>query len=461
MLDPDGKPLAGATVYAAWAMTLQLEPIDTRIVDQIVAKTQSDAEGNFKLSFSWHAPGPNRATFGWHVVAFAAGFAPAWQRDIYAVKNEQANSPTTLTLSKSQAIDGRFVDLEGGPLGGVYVRFYGLHGYESEQAVANWITDTKRKSPPQNPGDYFYPGTDQPNSPYPGEFPSPWDEFLAHGSLALPADAVTDRDGRVHFDGVAANQLAILEIVGPSIATSLVQVVVRDMEPVSANPVFLPGPSTGVYYGGRFQFVAGPTQPIVGTVTDAETGQPLANLDVYVSHFAEGLGSARDFLATRTDEHGRFELLGAPRGGGQGIGVEPTLERPYFPTEKRLKKAAGFDPITCDVALRRGRWIVGKVIDRETSSPPITNLGTVVEYLPLRSNEHAKDYPNYDPNITGSIPRGRYHASADGSFRVLAIPGAGISRPLCEKTIQSADRKSTCPLAQTKCRSSSSSQTVF
>ena len=46
--------------------------------------------------------------------------------------------------------------------------------------------------------------------------------------------------------------------------------------------------------------------------------------------------------------------------------------------------------------------------------------------MPLRDNQHAKNYANYDPNITGHTPSERYHTSADGSYRVLAIPGPGI-----------------------------------
>ena len=424
VLDPDGKPVAGATVYAAWAMTRQLEPRNTRTFDEIVAKTQSDAEGNFKMSFSQDSPGPNRVTFGWHVAAFAAGFGPAWQRDIYAFKNEQANSPTTLTLVKNQPINGRFVDLEGTALKGIHVRVYALKRPERQNSIAEWITDAKKKSPPANPEDYFYPGMDARNSPYPGPFPTKWDDgFLTHGALAFPTDAVTDQDGRVHFDGLGADQLAILEIDGPLIAKCLVQVVARPMEPLPANPFESIGVVSGAYYGAQFQFVAGPSQPIVGTVTDVETGQPLADLDVHVQQFAGNLVDQGDFLATRTDDHGRYKLLGAPRGGGHRIEVDPTLERPYFPTQKRLEQASGFDPITCDFAMRRGRWITGKVTGRETRVPI---KGAEVEYLPLRDNPHAKDYPNYDPIIVGHVPAGRYHTSEDGSFRVLAIPGRGI-----------------------------------
>ena len=433
VLDPDGKPVAGATVYAAWGLTGR-SPFFARIEDKIVARTQSDAQGNYELSFLSDHPDPTRMSTGWKVVACGAGFGPAWQRDVDAFKNSQANAPTTFTLPKDQTVDGRFVDLEGNPLAGIHVRVYALKRPENGRSVAEWIADAKKKSPPQNPGDYFYPGMDAGTSPFPAPFPAKWDDgVLANGSLALPSDAVTDREGRVHFDGLGTDQLVIFDIEGPSIAKSLVQVVARDMQPISAQPSERIGLMAGTYYGREFQFVAGPTQPIVGKVTDAETGDPLANVDVAIDRIAGNLGVQTDLLIARTDDQGCYQIVGAPRGGGHYVKLEPTLDQPYFPTGKELKPASGFDPITCDFSLRRGRWITGKITDHDLKAPI---AGAGVEYLPLRDNEHAKHYSNYDPNITGHTPSDRYHTAEDGSFRVLAIPGRGILAGIAERDVE-------------------------
>ena len=121
---------------------------------------------------------------------------------------------------------------------------------------------------------------------------------------------------------------------------------------------------------------------------------------------------------------GKYELIGAPQGGGHRIDFEPAVDQPYFPTPKTLPLAPGsFDPIVCDMALKRGQWIVGKVSDAASHEPVVD---ATVHYLPLRSNEQVPKYANYDPRITGSAPRDRYRTSKDGTFRVLAIPGAGI-----------------------------------
>ena len=328
---------------------------------------------------------------------------------------------------KDSPIRGRLVDLEGKPLAGVQVRVNSLRPAESEQAIADWIQDAKEKSPPGNINQYFSSSANQMTrrgSPFPGEFPGVWnDGRLEHRSPALPADVVTDSEGHFEFKQLGENRLAILEIEGPAIAKSMVHVVNRAIETVSAKPLETNGVRTGVYYGRDFQFVAEPAQAIVGTVTDTETGKPIANLEVHIEQFADSLMAQRDFLATRTDEQGHYRLEVAPHGGCHRIEVVPAVDQPYFPTHKKLAAVTGFDPITCDFALPKGQWIVGKITDSESGEP----VGEAdVEYLPLRTNEEAKNYPNYDPVITGSAPSNRFRTTANGSFRVLAIPGAGI-----------------------------------
>ena len=435
VLDPDRRPVSGATVYAARA-THGTEPSFRRIEDKNIAQTKTDSRGNYELTFLESHPDRNRINRGWYIAAFAPGFGPSWCRGSVVVENERTDGPTNFDLTSDKSVRGRFVDLEGNPLAGVHVRVYGLRKPENARSIDDWLEDSKKKHAPANLADYFHyyvsahgfyqsGYSKDSSSPYPGPFPLDGnDGMLSRGSLALPADAMTDQDGRVEFTGLGADRLLILEIQGPTISTALVQVVTRSMSSLSAQPSASIGDLTGTYYGGDFQFVAGPAQAIVGKVNDAETGEPLRNLDVFVAHVAgAGQLSQRDFLTTRTDDKGRYRLDGAARGGGHAVMVSPTIDEPYFPIERVLDRVAGFGPITCDFALRRGRWITGKVTNRETKAPI---KGAVVEYLPLRDNEHAKDYPNYDPNIAGQVPAGRYDTSADGTFRVLAIPGRGI-----------------------------------
>ena len=396
---------------------------------RIIAEGKSDEQGNYELTFSTAHPDTGRLALGWHVAAFTPGLAPSWATDQLVYENVKAERPTDLTLGAEQTVRGRVVDLEGKPVQGVRVRVHNLRRPESERALLDWLKDAKEKSPPANIQDYYKndgfinSGSSQVKSPYAGAYPAVWrDRYLAYGSPVLPADVSTDEKGQFQLTGLGADQMAILELECPQIAKSFAHVVVRNMTPISAKPFETTGVRTGTYFGQEFQFVAEPTQPISGTVTDAETGKPLPNLEVRVDQFAGSRFSQQDFLTMRTDQDGHYTLIGAPTGGGHRIEVNPSPDEPYFPTTKNLGMVSGIEPFTLDVALPRGQWIVGKVTDQQTGEPiKYAN----VEYLPLRDNEFAKDYPNYRPEIS-SVPSQRYHTSDDGSFRVLAIPGPGI-----------------------------------
>jgi beta-lactamase regulating signal transducer with metallopeptidase domain/protocatechuate 3,4-dioxygenase beta subunit/5-hydroxyisourate hydrolase-like protein (transthyretin family) len=428
VVDQDSKPVAGATVIADWVFTgdershPRSQPSEL-IEHVVVAQTQSGQDGTFELAFSKKSPHKNRISESWHIAAFADGFAPAWKRDVQLVDD----SSPELRLIRAEPVQGRIVDLEGKPISGVRVKVHELRPAKSEQALQDWIAKAKELSPAKSVNDYLsiMSSTTDSDGSYPAAFPALWnDGRLANGSPALPVDAQTDADGRFQFDSLGDNRLATIEIESPVLAKCYLPVITRQLDTLSARPPGFVGIRNGTYYGRKFEFVAEPTQPIEGTVTDADTGQPLADFQVRLGQFAENLYSQEDFLATRTDEQGKYRLVGAPQGGGHRIDVEPTPDQPYFVTQKKLESTtSSFEPIRCDFALKRGKWIEGKVAEDDTGKPIVD---ATVDFLPLRSNEFAKAYSNYRPEITGSAPSDRYRTDKDGRFRVLAIPGPGI-----------------------------------
>lgn len=414
VVDAQGNAVKGANVLAAWGLVRGYAPAE-RFEHDIIAQANTNDAGEFELSVSTKQP-ENRRHYGWHVVAFAPGAAPAWIRDVDVLKNPAL----TMQLAEDAPLRGRIVDLEGRPLAGVNVRVHELYPTVDEPKVQAWLAEATEKTPPQKLGDYLFASTDK----YPSKFPTKIIGRLSHGSPALPADVQTDSDGRFELNGLGANRLAIIEVKSLRVAKSNLHVVNREMAPVSAKPLGLIGVQSGTYYGRNFEFVAEPTQPIEGTVTDADTAKPIAGIVVRAARFANTQMNQRDFLTTPTDEQGRYRLVGAPQGGGHHLEVVPELDQPYFVTEKELEPtAASFDPIACDFALKRGQWITGKITD-ETTGTPIVDA--IVNYLPLRTNEHARDYANYRPETNGSVPDQRFRSSADGSFRVLAISGDGV-----------------------------------
>ena len=127
------------------------------------------------------------------------------------------------------------------------------------------------------------------------------DGGMGHGSAALlPADTQTDEDGRFQFGNLGENRLAVVEFKGPTIAKSDLHVLTRDVEKFNATPTSYTGVHAATYYGREFEFVAEPTQPIEGTVKDADTGEPLTNVLVGLNQFADNLFSQEDFLSAYT-----------------------------------------------------------------------------------------------------------------------------------------------------------------
>ena len=53
-------------------------------------------------------------------------------------------------------------------------------------------------------------------------------------------------------------------------------------------------------------------------------------------------------------------------------------------------------------------------------------MPAAVDYFPFLSNPHAKDYRNFDPNVTSIEFKSRYRTDRDGRFRLVGLPGGGV-----------------------------------
>jgi hypothetical protein len=75
--------------------------------------------------------------------------------------------------------------------------------------------------------------------------------------------------------------------------------------------------------------------------------------------------------------------------------------------------------VTVDFALKRGVWVEGKITDKATGKP----VRGAVEYLSMYSNPNLlRDYPGF----VGTIAFNTVEAKADGSYRVVGLPGPGL-----------------------------------
>ena len=124
-----------------------------------------------------------------------------------------------------------------------------------------------------------------------------------------------------------------------------------------------------------------------------------------------------------TDEEGRFRVGGLAKGLNR-LQITPPVDLPYFAHERELPDQPGIGPIRLDIDLHPGIWITGRVTDKATGEP----VSAFVQYAPLLSNKQAA-IPEYQ-GVQGSRvyqgPQGSGTTAADGSYRVVGLPGAGV-----------------------------------
>ena len=142
--------------------------------------------------------------------------------------------------------------------------------------------------------------------------------------------ATTGRDGRFSVDGVPRDVIATASISGPGIETSEVYILTRDVPTIRVkNPDSSTRP-TLIYYGARFEHVAAPSRPIVGTVRDKDTGAPIAGVHITgMPNIENSSITTRDVEAT-SDDLGRYEIKGLPTSRGFKLFTE--RRRPANPT---------------------------------------------------------------------------------------------------------------------------------
>ncbi len=400
VIDPDGKPFAGAKVYV-------YRP-DPRPGDDVVfapgapvPDAISDADGRFQ--FAMPEPGfqERRVPERWSnpiVVALAGGFGPAWAS---VATIDEARDLTLILVKDDVPIVGRIVDLEGRPMPGVTVRPVLISGapggdlsdWEAVMARAKDISDLGRT-------EKSYLTQDLEMYRWRKEF-----------------TATTGADGRFRMTGMGRERIVSLWIEGPTIATELGDVSARTR----------PGPTyhlavqrdrldfgTLVYYGATFEHAAAPTRPIEGIVRDKDSGLPLAGISIRSERFAGNAISGRNHVRTTTGADGRYRLVGMPAGNGNRITANPGPAQPYLGAGADVPGGVGTEPAMVDFALKRGVAIRGKVTDKATGQP----VPAFVEYFVFGDNPHR--------NSVRGLHGGEVRTRPDGSFELEGLPGRGL-----------------------------------
>jgi RNA polymerase sigma factor (sigma-70 family) len=374
VLDPEGKPALGATVYVNPAAEGK----------ESIISTKTGEEGRFSLlvpQSTLIVPQLSIPRTTITVVATAKGCGPDW-RD---VPIDDLNKEMSLRLVKDDVpIEGRILSLEGKPLAGIQV---------SVQAIKRFPK-----------GDFDRVLRAERNGTQVGNVTEERRLWLTNVHPARTG--TTDADGRFRIDGIGRERIAQLHLEGPRIHYSSLEVMTRKGESVQ-------GPNNREpIHPANFEYLAKPSRLVRGTVREKGTGKPIAGIRI---------GSNVTMAHTVTDAQGRYELHGCAKGDHYGITAFPMNGQPYFFASAEIKDTEGLGPLTADLEMVRGIPFEGKVLDGETGKPVLGGIS----YYPLSPN----------PNVTGFIGGGAAHTlgpyseasiSTDGSFHCIVLPGPGF-----------------------------------
>ncbi|MFO0807838.1 MAG: sigma-70 family RNA polymerase sigma factor [Gemmataceae bacterium] len=385
VVGPDGKPVAGAKLYLTPAMGYLKQPYDTPV------RTTTDRDGRFEF------PAPKAPEFqsGTVAAAAAADFGPGW---VQVNQGGKTDDMTLRLVPDDVAITGQVVDLEGRPVAKATLRVLQINAAANED-LGPWLDAAAAKK---------------------GHALELEQQHVGRFTIALTPTVTTDTEGRFRLTGIGRNRLVRFQLDGPTVASQHLHVLTRSGKAVEVtyadgDPEYGWPRVVTTYHGADFRFAAGPTKPVVGVVRDKDTKRPLAGVAIYSDKLGGNPLHGVDIVRTVTDAHGRYRLVGLPKGAGSKILVVPPDDQPYVAPRVDVPDSPGLDAVTLDVELKRGVWVEGTVRDKATGKPVRCSL----MYLVRNGNPNLRDYPGF----YGGLP---FVATRDdGTYRIIAVPGPG------------------------------------
>jgi RNA polymerase sigma factor (sigma-70 family) len=349
VLDPDGKPVAGAEVYVFHRINYNgVKETDPRYRAGRV--TVCDVDGRFQFELDKSAsdfPSEGAAWREARIAAVAPGFGAAW---VDAGMIAQTGEAALRLVRDDVPIRGRVLDTQGRPVPGAAIKVAEIHVPKEGRDLDAMLAS----------GEYESYQSDE-------SFPSPtW--------LGRQGSAIAGADGRFEITGVGRDRIAGLEVTGLVLAKVVLYAMARPSKTNAKprpRPSFPPGvpkelvpPPVPHLVGSMFDVVAGPTKLILGIVRLKGKSKPIAGVRVFGFEYASGIQTGG-----MTDAEGRFRLVGLPKAGAYQLRFEPRSGEPYLGAVADLTDTPGLVPIEANVELLPGVPVRGRLIDEATGKP--------------------------------------------------------------------------------------------
>lgn len=394
---PDGRPIAGAKLFFP---TFRNErAIGNGADGEPTLQATTGPDGRFE--FGTEPIAPDR-WFLRQLVAVVPGYAADWANPTQPGPDGEL---TFRLVPDDVAIRGRIVDLEGRPVAGATVRTVRVETTPEEDltpVIRTWPSDP-------------YTAVGRASK-----------QLYAPGAGGLSRQVRTDRDGRFEVRGAGRDRMVALRVEGETIEHRMIRVVTTPkFDPKTASPADWSGVMPGrgrrprpPIYGPEFTHSARPSQAIVGTVRDKDTGKPTAGVHV-LAQIDLDAGWFEDAVTTQTDAEGRYRAIGLPKTPLRQVRIFAGEQSPYLPAAYSVRDVEGLGPITFDLEMVRGVLIRGRVVEKNTDKPV---RGAGIGYRPLADNSHFDKTPGdirYRVGITCS-------SGDDGRFLLAVPPGPGV-----------------------------------
>jgi beta-lactamase regulating signal transducer with metallopeptidase domain len=338
--DVSGKPVEGAEIVAVgwlesrerrngWYFTHHGEE------PQILAQAASDRDGKFVLELALDA-----AVDTVHVIARLTGMGltarnySARPPDDGDLSLEVLNDrPVELTLLPNVPIEGRLLSQTGNPVRGVSVALTMLELGDGPDGFAVGAPETDEGRPVKTP--YW------------------------------PEPVVTDGEGRFRLDGLCAKGVARITVIHDAYIHELL-VISTEPELSGYRKAWQTKPVQP-----RFTHVLETARPIVGIVSDKDTGRPLAGIRVEIGATGGEPGLPYHFPAT-TDALGRYRITGIAWNYPRGLHAQllPDATSGYIPEQHQHEEwPAGAAELRWNLTLKKGALVRGRVIDVDSKRP--------------------------------------------------------------------------------------------